>query len=464
MRPESSHRWSGEDSIMSLHRFDPPAYLADLDQIRNGRDQWSEFLERAFQAAIKVQEQAFAAAGEESAIVQFFDPRKYDPNTVVEQPIVWNAFPKNLLTRFGRDRAFVEADGLWPLYPFNAYANPYDSSVPNRYALSNTSVWFRPLDEYCEWFVEREPRTNRIVRVTFTSEPPEYWTALFGGTVSIDDTSTYTFDGDAAYATQLYRHLTGAHVETDDLRCRVAYSGMKIGDYDPSNKWNSTHGIVHLNCPPNSIQAEIRLAADATVLRRQHDGTPIVSPDALICASRYGGAYRNSDPTIGASANALARLGAMVTLVNPVGLYMDDIDTAGWALPEGISPSDCITIARGKPGQVERLVIQLPPDTGRTLSDLTIGGVPLRWGGQIAECITVKLVGGATKVGKISNPALPSIGRGFVQVADSRLLDTVKVAVDLPPGTRAAFSEPHTISPRANAEAHIRAGNSARRL
>ena len=108
---------------------------------------------------------------------------------------------------------------------------------------------------------------------------------------------------------------------------------------------------------------------------------------------------RNSDPTIGASVNALARLGAMITLVNPVGLYMDDVDTSGWSLPDGIAPADCLRIVRGEPGRIERLVLEVPAETGRTVSDLQIGGVPVRYGGQVAECITVKLVGGACQIG-----------------------------------------------------------------
>jgi hypothetical protein len=33
---------------------------------------------------------------------------------------------------------------------------------------------------------------------------------------------------------------------------------------------------------------------------------------------------------------------AIVTLVNPVGLHMDNIDLSGWELPDGIAPAECI--------------------------------------------------------------------------------------------------------------------------
>ena len=193
--------------------------------------------------------------------------------------------------------------------------------------------------------------TGKIRRITFTSEPPEYWTALFGGEVMLDDTNSFRFPGDPAYATQLYRELTGQPVQTDDLRVHASFSGYKRGDYNPYNKWNTIYGAVHLCCPPNSIGAEVRLGGDATILYHASDGTPVTSPDALICCAQYGGVNRNSDPTIGSSVNALARLGAMVSLANPVGLYMDDIDLLGWSLPDGIAPADCVRLVRGQPGR-----------------------------------------------------------------------------------------------------------------
>ncbi|MCU1249354.1 MAG: hypothetical protein JWQ49_2383 [Edaphobacter sp.] len=42
---------------------------------------------------------------------------------------------------------------------------------------------------------------------------------------------------------------------------------------------------------------------------------------------------------------------------------------------------------------IERLEVEVPVERGFSLSDVTIGGVPIRYGGQIAECITVKLTG-----------------------------------------------------------------------
>jgi hypothetical protein len=427
-----------------LRRFDPPAFLTDLDHVKGGRQAWDDFVDRCFAWAIEAEKKAIPDIGGKPGVVQFFNPRTFDPKTtVVEQPIVWNAFPKTLLVKFGRERALVEADSLWPFFPFDGFRNGYDSAVPGAEAkLAATIAWTRPLDEYCEWRVERDASTGQMRRIAFTSEPPEYWTALFGGEVALDVSTSFRFDGDPKFATELYRQITGQPVEVDDLRVRKPFAGFKKGDYNPYNKWNTTHGIVHLCCPPNSIGAEVRLGGDATLLYSRPDKSPVTSPDELICCAQFGGANRNSDPTIGASVNALARLGAMITLVNPVGLYMDDIDTSGWSLPDGISPADCVRTERGGPGRIERLVVEVPPETGRTVSDLLIGGVPVRYGGQVAECITVKLVGGACDIGTVKNGTAACKGQACLVPSDARALQVVASGGLIPPGLQAAFVEP----------------------
>src|SRR4030095_1776546 len=143
------------------------------------------------------------------------------------------------------------------------------------------------------------------------------------------------------------------------------------GVYNIYNKWNTTHGIAHLNSPPNSLVAETPLGADAPIRYTDPKGRLLVEPDALIAYAGYGGSNRNSDPTIGASVNALARLGAYVTLRNPVGLYMDHIDLSGWQAHDKGAISDCVHMVRGKPTMVERLVIEVPRERGFVVGDLS---------------------------------------------------------------------------------------------
>lgn len=368
-----------------------------------------------FDAAIQSeQKNVTSGGGRDTGTVQFFNPAKFDPGgPLVEQAITWNAFPKELLVQLGRSRALVEADRLWPLSAYGSRLFQYDPDLPrvtSEVPGVPDDVFYRPQVEYCEWHVDREPLTGEILKITFTSEPPEYWTAMFGQSMNAAGTFSddIKFPGSPERVLDLYRRLVSPNVQLDDLLVKTEFSvpgggRYKIGDYNPYNPWNTAKGIVHLNAPPNTLPAEIQLGADATVLYGVNDVEPIVQPDALICAAGYGGPNRNSDPTIGATVNALARLGAMVTLVNPVGLYMDHIDTSGWELPKGIAPPHCVNIVRGSPGHIERLVVEPPADSGINLSDLMIGGEPLRSGGQIAECITVKLVGGAAAFNSITN-------------------------------------------------------------
>jgi len=416
-----------------LQRFDPPAFLSDFDGIPGQREAWHAFISSSFQSVIKGEQVNVGAGG----IVQLYDPSSYDPGgPLVAQAIVWNAFPKELLRRFGRARALIEADRIWPL---PAYGRGRGGSG------GWLSGVYRPQDEYCEWHVERDASTNAILRVTFTSEPPEYWEAMFGTGAAISG-SNVSFPGSKALVLDLYRRMVSPEVELDDLIAQddiVDPSGNQIalkGQYNPNNKWNTTHGIVHLCAPPNYIGAEIQLAGDATLLRANARGETVVGPDALICCSGYGGPDRNSDPTIGATVNALARLGAMVTLPNPVGLYMDHIDLSGWTVPGGIAAQDCVTIARGTETMIERLVVELPPGSGYTVSDIKIGGEAILYGGQIAECITVKLIGAAAAIGSVKNVPQPCNSRCCIDPANATSSNTiVGIGAPVPPGMVAAF-------------------------
>jgi hypothetical protein len=139
----------------------------------------------------------------------------------------------------------------------------------------------------------------------------------------------------------------------------------------------------------------------------------VVIGEALVCAGRLGGPNRTSDPTIASTVNDLARLGAAITLRNPVGLYMDSIDLTGFHDPAGQQiPREFFRVIRGREegGLIERAVFEVPKSEGYVVGDITVAGVPIRYGGQIAEHIKVKLVGLGSSIGRYSNPSIPAIG------------------------------------------------------
>jgi hypothetical protein len=430
-----------------LQRFDPPAFLSDFNTIPGQLDAWNRAVSGWFDGAIAAEATKIANAlgvTVDSVRVQFYNPAQLDPGPAVEQSIPWNGFPKELLRRFGREQALVEADKLWPLTSYSPRFSGPDAAITR----------YRPQTEYCEWHARRDPDTQAITQVTFTSEAPEYWQALAGDTLDGTDDRTWPFPGNRELLLQRYRELVSPDVMMEDIIAQkdiYASDGnilVRKGRYNIYNKWNTTHGILHLCAPPNSLTAEIQLGADATVLYLGKDKR-VVEPDALICCAAYGGPDRNSDPTIGAAVNALARLGAYVALKNPVGLYMDHIDLAGWAAPDGGPVTDCVRIVRGVPGMIERLVVEVPKERGFTVSDMTIGGEPILYGGQIAECITVHLVGIAAGIGAFKNQqAIACTSRCCIDPHDARLLQRpVPLENPLPTGTVAAFQNEGAVPP-----------------
>lgn len=430
--------------------FDPPAFMTDFTPAQ--RQTWDRLVTAFFDSSLKeLRKDVTKAQGNPAHLIpQFFDPTSTDISDMIVQPIMWNAFPKELLVRFGREHALIEADRLWPLTAYGPQIREYyDSETPGAF-ISASSVlsdtFYRPQVEYCEWHVTQHPKTNQITCVTFTSEPPEYWQAMFGDRFNPDEgEQDVLFPDGREQVLARYREMVSPDVQLEDLIAPMTIELgsellVKKGSYNPYNKWNTTHGIVHLCAPPNSLSAEIQLGAEATLRRVDGSGDPITNPDALICCAAFGGVNRNSDPTIGSTVNALARLGAMVTLVNPVGLYMDHIDLSGWETPDHSEAQRYVTIARGLPGMIERLVVEVPLERGFTVSDIRIGGVPIAYGGQIAECITVKLVGGARQIGSVKdNVLLRCIQRCYLDPTNASELAHQKIALPLPAGTVAAF-------------------------
>jgi hypothetical protein len=326
------------------------------------------------------------------------------------------------------------------------------TSSPFYTGLPWSHLYYRPLDEYCEWRVDRDPNTGKILQVTFTSEPPEYWQAMHGDTLqNIAGTKfKYTFPGDPKKVLDLYRKYVSPYVQYEDLICHEDFlapgdDGKPVvvyqkGAYNPYNKWNTTHGIMHLSQPNNTISAEIKLGADATILRRKGNRLVTVA-DALVCCAGYGGTSRSSDPTIGASVNALARLGAYVTINNPIGLYMNDLNTEGWTKPNGerIDPKEYFKVVRGNEakGEIERAVLTVPEKEGFTVS---IGGLPIRFGGQVAEHINMKITGLAGSLGHFKNGALPCATKCCIKCEDpTTLTRVIDISSPCPDGYHEAF-------------------------
>jgi hypothetical protein len=311
---------------------------------------WSEWISGQMDEAAQGRPEVFDFDGPRA---QFYNPLRVDEEADArEVDISWTAFPRNVqINSVGDVQRWQRADGSRDLQ-----------------------------DEYCEWSIDRDPATDKITRVTFTCEGPEYWQFLAETTPQV--------------ALDLYRSFIHPDVAMEDL------FGSN-GRYNPRNRWNSSTltGAMHLIQVNNSLGAEIELAAGSSVVR-VINGQALTTERELIRCGQYGGQERNSDPHIGAVVNSVTRQKADVTLANPVGLYFNDLLTGGWATPDGSDPKAYWSYVRGTANKPVRAVYEVPAGRGFVVGDITIGGRPIQFAAQIADFITIKLTGVGTRFGQ----------------------------------------------------------------
>lgn len=326
-----------------LPQFDPPAFLDDFTAPQ--KDAWSQFI------SDDIDQEIATWPGN-----RFYNPTKTDTTPDAQTAVIrWTGFPRNVLISSPNDRA--------------------------RWTMADSSRDLQ--DEYCEWSVQRNA-AGKILSVTFTCEGPEYWRFLAQVNPQL--------------VVQLYQQHISQQVVASDLF-------TSTGQYRPRNKWNNstTTGAMHLIQGANTLLAEINIAVRSTIVRRIN-GALLTDAQDLINCGRYGDPDRFSDPTIGASVNELARQDAAVTIANPVALYIDDLDTNGWAAPGGTDPKSLWKITRGTASHAVRAVYAAPAGAGFTVSDITINGIPIEFGAQIADRITIKVVGQACNFGQVTTP------------------------------------------------------------
>ena len=324
-------------------RLSAPGNVTDFitDQQRSS---WSLHLSEEIDSAI-------ADISSCAPTAQYVNPATVDVSAFNRTPISWPGFPKLLYSKYTtRAQAYAAAD-----MPMTVQ----DQHVRGGRVLQ---------DEYLEWFIHRDAQGD-IRAVDFTTETQEYWTHL------------YTLSKELAV--QTYSAILGESVSVQDI-------SNPANQYNPYNKFNTTDGIIHLIQPNNTLPAELDIAAQSTLPRIDASGSPtnnVVSCAHCTSAGALGEAGRNSDPTIAQQVNAVAGTGCFLTVPDPVGLYIQKLDLAGWTAPPGVNVVDCWKIIRGNPAVRARFTV---PDKVK-LSDFSIGGLPLQYAGQIAEKIQVFL-------------------------------------------------------------------------
>ena len=397
-----------------MNAFSPPAGVVDFpgDPQKQAAlvQRWTQYLAAFIDIAILGD--PWTNTNDENRVL-FFNPMvtPIAPGAV-QAAITWTAFPNRLSSYFAASQGStyeLSDDDVYQLSDQGYLADrpPFATGYPQVPSDVYPAIdWDQPKDqwraygplgprgwqdEYCEWTVQRDGKGN-ITCVDFTCENPEYWVAL------------WRTDPQAVLAA--VHAIVGSAVQLDDLYMRDAHGDPVIDPetglpaYDPLNKWNrgtvsgpSSGGAIHLTSPPNDIDAEIYLAAAATLLRNVQPYTAA----ALVDCAAYGVPYRNSDPNIGYNVNSAVKNAAgaglrMATLTDPIGLYLQQPDFGAYAAPDGTDPSTFWTVLRGS-GQTQILHARfaVPASKGYTVSDLTIGGRKIRWAGQIAQTLQMGL-------------------------------------------------------------------------
>ncbi len=291
-----------------------------------------------------------------SRFPQFYDSITSEtPAELAPASIVWSAFPATLAAQgFGNKARWELADGSRDRQ-----------------------------DEYCEWKATRDADGN-VTAVTFTTEIPEYW--------------SYVAETEPDLLLDMYRRLASPAVTRDDLF-------DSAGAYRRDNMWNNaaSASLVHLRQSSNTMLAALRLVAESTILRQRADGTPVVDRQELVRCGQLGEPLRNSDPQIAEVVNDAAALGAEVTLADPLGLYLDGLQSGGIHAPDGADAAEFWTVDRGTPEFALRATFAVPIDRGYTVADLRIAGHPVTFGGQIADKVRVR-IGALAKPGTHDEP------------------------------------------------------------
>lgn len=372
---------------MKIDHFDPPGNIDDFIGDAEAKQLWTARMSHDFDVGVASVQDFLKRNGGGSS--QFYNPLTHSSTGDLPEftgDVAWNGFPKK-----------------------NGSPGPGQPASYDDIDFPVVQGQERDQDEYLEWFVRRSD--GKIQSVHFTCEAWDYFDFLGSAT-----TQTH------GKLLKLYQEWISPEVEEADL-----FPG---GKYDRLNKWNTELGAMHLTNSANNLFAEIFLAASATV-RRSRDGQELISAIPLTTCAHFGEDTRNSDPAIGAAVNGLARQGRLITLANPVGLYMASINTSGLTL-EGKPTGAFFKVVRGQFPFALRAVFQLPPEESAkalTVSDVKIGGRSIEYGGQLAELITMNLVAAPSKSQDIHNtPVANCRGVGQVDPAAAAGLGAAAIA------------------------------------
>ena len=385
--------------------FDAPAGMKDFKDPQLWHD------EMAREASDIVRELVATATGKKFEDVTDVDIRTVSPTLAYVDPVVspppddaktvgiapWGAFPR-AVERRGPWQFPHDPDDVTGNYRAVEHLGDEDHQ-PGEFRDVDGNRLELPVrdrqDEYCEWVVRRNSE-GKITKAIFVAEGYDYYSTLF--------------EHDEQQVVAMYQRYTGVtNLSADDLRAtrgiyRHTDNGQRKvadpGEFNPRNHFNIDPGIVHLSHRANSLGAEVNLAGVSGIARRTVKGTTIqpVNAELLLCCSHGGNPNRNSDPLIGQQAYTQVLEKRRYTLANPVGLYIAAVEEQRLTLENGdVIPREWWNEVRGQDlwdpskSRVLRLELEVPAGEGIVLGDLFVDGNPLKYGGQLAQVLSVHL-------------------------------------------------------------------------
>lgn len=315
---------------------------------------WADWQSKIFKTGIAVAKQEALNVTND---VWIFNPITDGTSGIIEDKIGWTAFPKKLLDTF---------------------ANPVTA-----WRIAERSRNHQ--EEYCEWEVIRDPNTRKLLKITFTTETPDYYHFL----------NKHAPDK----LLELYHRFVNPNLVLGDLR-------DGLGRYNTRNIWNfpeeqGRQGILmHMGQINNTFGAAVNLAAEAT-WPSSDGGNLITDEQGLIRCRGFGDSARHSDPHIGARVNSSTRQGNTISIAGPVGLYIEQPNLSTFETPDGSAVTDWWKIERGTTEHMVRISFQAPQDSTDVLGDCRINGRQLSFGGQIAEFLTISIRAIAKSIGQV---------------------------------------------------------------
>ena len=170
-------------------------------------------------------------------------------------------------------------------------------------------------DEYVEWRVERDA-AGAVSKVTFTTEFPEYYEALaMANHTALVNGIKAVIPGAAPTAAELYGPGFTPAGAAPEARAR------KFREFFRKNPWNDGRkGILCLAQTFNTLGALFNLCGPSAVPK------PTI-PVGSVCATlgNFCGPARNSDPSIAAAIQTLARAQRGISFADPVGIVLENL-------------------------------------------------------------------------------------------------------------------------------------------